>query len=118
LPVRVIPGREIACSAESGKPNVWPLLTGGMRKGEVQQECDFTLYFFISAVRENQMGKSVISEQLQMKALKFLFYYCKFRGEILLGFHRTAHPVSIQWRWQHWQDRQLRRHRRSSKTSL
>ncbi|MDQ2746414.1 MAG: hypothetical protein M3T96_04035 [Acidobacteriota bacterium] len=40
-----------------------------------------------------------------MTVILFSFYYVKLRLSILFGFHRTANPLDIKWRWQHWQFR-------------
>ena len=42
----------------------------------------------------------------------FLAYYIRFRVEVYLGFHTTAFPIDISWRWRHWE--QIRRNRRLS----
>ena len=51
-----------------------------------------------------------------MRAVSFLFYYSKLLLSVLLGIHRTAHPLSVKWRWNFWQSKYTgRRGRRYSK---
>ncbi len=46
-----------------------------------------------------------------MKVIKFALYYLKLRLSVLLGIHQTANPLSIAWRWNHWNHQyHLRRH--------
>lgn len=35
--------------------------------------------------------------------LSFLLYYVRLRVEVLLGFHKTAHPLGLRYRWRQWQ---------------
>lgn len=34
--------------------------------------------------------------------ISFLFYYSGLLVRVLLNIHRTAHPLGIRWRWDHW----------------
>ncbi len=38
-----------------------------------------------------------------MMLILFLFYYTKLLIGIALGFHETANPINIKWRWNFWQ---------------
>jgi hypothetical protein len=38
-----------------------------------------------------------------MDKVLFSIYYLKLRVEVMLGRHKTAHPLNIRWRWEHWQ---------------
>ncbi|HEX8195076.1 MAG TPA: hypothetical protein VF571_02585 [Pyrinomonadaceae bacterium] len=47
-----------------------------------------------------------------MKLILFLLYYCKLKLSVLLGFHKTYHPMDLNWRWNYWQDKYRRRRSR------
>ncbi len=36
-----------------------------------------------------------------MKMILFLQNYCKLLVGVSLGFHETAYPLGVVWRWQH-----------------
>jgi hypothetical protein len=40
-----------------------------------------------------------------MKVISFSLYYCKLQVGILLGLYKTAYPLSLNWRWNHWQNK-------------
>ncbi|HEX8738053.1 MAG TPA: hypothetical protein VF721_22155 [Pyrinomonadaceae bacterium] len=40
-----------------------------------------------------------------MKIISFLSYYLKLRLRVSLGFHITANPVDLKWRWKYWKYR-------------
>jgi hypothetical protein len=44
-----------------------------------------------------------------MNKVLFSFYYLKLRMDVLLGRHKTLHPLNIKWRWGRWQ--RMREHR-------
>lgn len=46
-----------------------------------------------------------------MKPISFLFYYSQLLLSVTLGFHQTANPLSLKWRWNFWQHRYESRHR-------
>ena len=37
-----------------------------------------------------------------MNLILFSMYYCKLQLSVLLGIHKTANPLDLSWRWQHW----------------
>jgi hypothetical protein len=38
-----------------------------------------------------------------MEKVLFSFYYFKLRLNVLMGKHKTEHPLGLKWRWKHWQ---------------
>jgi len=40
-----------------------------------------------------------------MKVILFFLYYCKLLMTVLLGIHKTNHPLSVSWRWNYWQNK-------------
>lgn len=38
----------------------------------------------------------------RMRYFSFAFYYLVKYASVKLGFYRTFNPVTIAWRWQHW----------------
>lgn len=38
-----------------------------------------------------------------MKVISFSMYYCKLQVSILLGVYKSAYPLNLRWRWNHWQ---------------
>ena len=40
-----------------------------------------------------------------MKVILFFLYYCKLLTTVLLGIHKTNNPLSLSWRWSHWQNK-------------
>lgn len=47
-----------------------------------------------------------------MQVVLFSLYYCKLRLGAMLGVHRTANPLNLNWRWNYWQDKRQRRRNR------
>ena len=37
------------------------------------------------------------------RAIQFSVYYVRMRSSVRLGMHRTYNPLSVKWRWRHWQ---------------
>ena len=46
-----------------------------------------------------------------LTSAQFLFYFIRFRLQVYFGFHTTAFPTDISWRWRHWE--QIQRNRGS-----
>lgn len=41
-----------------------------------------------------------------MSYAKFSIYYVKLWVSVFFGFHPTANPLGIVWRWKYWRHRQ------------
>jgi hypothetical protein len=37
-----------------------------------------------------------------MDKIVFGYYFLKLRLDVLIGRHKTTHPLDIKWRWKHW----------------
>ena len=37
-----------------------------------------------------------------MEKVLFSLYYFKLRLNVLVGKHKTEHPLDLKWRWKHW----------------
>jgi hypothetical protein len=37
-----------------------------------------------------------------MNVLSFALYYIRLRTSVAFGFHYTAEPLDIRWRWHQW----------------
>lgn len=48
-----------------------------------------------------------LAEKIYMNISSFLFYYLKLRITVLFGFHKTANPLGLRWRWGHWKNTQI-----------
>lgn len=40
-----------------------------------------------------------------MKVVQFAFYYSKLHIGLILGVMQTPYPLSLRWRWRHWNTR-------------
>ena len=40
-----------------------------------------------------------------MKYVLFSIYYVKLQASVAAGFHKTASPLSVGWRWRYWNRR-------------
>jgi len=50
--------------------------------------------------------------EVYMKVISFSMYYCKLQVSVLLGFYKTAYPLNVRWRWNHWQHKYYMQHDR------
>jgi hypothetical protein len=41
-------------------------------------------------------------EYRAMNVISFALYYIRLRTSIAFGFHYTAEPLGIRWRWHQW----------------
>jgi hypothetical protein len=39
---------------------------------------------------------------IMLEKTEFLFYYLKLRFTVAIGFHKTANPLYLEWRWKNW----------------
>ncbi|MDQ3129482.1 MAG: hypothetical protein ACR2IA_02615 [Pyrinomonadaceae bacterium] len=47
-----------------------------------------------------------------MKVILFTLYYSKLQLSVLLGIYKTANPLDLNWRWNHWQYKYQRQNNR------